>query len=78
MQAIIDGLLYDTYKAEEIYNFYYSHSQDGFTIYKTKNNRIFIETSSCEFITDGERVRDMIGRNCPDKYIELFGEVEEA
>lgn len=73
MKSIIDGLLYDTEKAEFV-GVYPGTCE----IYRTKNNRIFIDTVSGGFIVDEKEVKEIIGKYCPDEYIELFGEVEEA
>lgn len=73
MKSIIDGLLYDTEKAECVGTY-----PDTCDIYRTKNNRIFINTASGEFIVDEKEVKDIIGKYLPNIYIALFGEVEEA
>ena len=64
MRAIINGLLYDTEKAEIVWK------SDSFylDLYKTKNNRL----------VDENKIKEFFGIRYPDKYIELFGEVEEA
>lgn len=78
MKAIINGLLYDTEKAEVVCE----DSIGFFTVYKTKNNRVFIENKLTEkfstITTDMNKIKEILGSNFPDKYIELFGEVEEA
>ena len=77
MKAIINGLLYDTEKAEYLGEYQNKfHEANG--VYRTKNNRIFIETATGEFIIDEKEIKEIMGKYCPDKYIELFGEVEEA
>lgn len=77
MKAIINGLLYDTEKADCV-GTYKNRYFDTCDVYKTKNNRVFIEKAEGGFIIDENEVKEIIGQYCPDKYIELFGEVEEA
>ena len=73
MRAIINGLLYDTEKAEIVWK------SDSFylDLYKTKNNRFFMMFNR-NIIVDENKIKEFFGIRYPDKYIELFGEVEEA
>lgn len=73
MRAIINGLLYDTEKAEIVWK------SDSFylDLYKTKNNRFFMMFNR-NIIVDENKIKEFFGIQYPDKYIELFGEVEEA
>ena len=77
MKAIINGLLYDTEKADCI-GTYKNKYLDTSGVYRTKNNRVFVYTAEGEFIVEENQVKEIMGKYCPDKYIELFGEVEEA
>lgn len=93
-KAIINGKLYDTEKAEKVVSFrrrvdmgpIYSGSEIHYTplhdidIYKTAKGNYFEHDVDKGTITttDEDEVKDIIRRLYPDKYIELFGEVEEA
>lgn len=75
MQKIIHGILYDTDKAEKIY---FDDKTDR-TLYRGENGRFFT------FFLNGaisprteEAVKDYLGEKDVNKYIELFGEVEDA
>ena len=97
MKKIIDNKLYDTEKAEKIFNFrqqrktskfgdYNFYSWFNVEVYKTKKNNYFFYG----YIKDGldhkefleavseENVKDIMKELDPDKYIKLFGEIEEA
>ncbi len=93
-KAIIDGKLYDTEKAEKIDSYRkrvdmgpilsgsYVHwtPMHRIDIYKTAKGNYFEHDVDGDTITttDEARVRAIIQKLYPDKYIELFGEVEEA
>lgn len=77
MRQIIDGKLYDTDKSKHLCSFY-NHS-----IYRAEKGALFMTcnaNSSMEQIsnTNEDEIKKAIGKFCPDTYIELFGEVEEA
>lgn len=81
MKAILDGKLYDTEKSEKLCDF------DYHTAYRTKNGTLFTvfthfdENGKRKEIIDNkdqEKIKGAIGLNCPDIYIKIFGEVEEA
>lgn len=90
IRRIINGKLYDTSKAKNIYKVILSHDDipnydlpifslggENVSIYKG-NSEWFIEYFCfIEPVTE-DWVKEIIGRCNPDKYIELFGEVEEA
>lgn len=90
IRRIINGKLYDTSKAKNICNVILSHNVipnynfpifslggENVSIYKG-NNEWFIEYFCfIEPVTE-DWIKEIIGRRNPDKYIELFGEVEEA
>lgn len=78
MKTIIDGKLYDTEKAKLVYG-----DGAGYGIYHTAKGAWF----SGEFLTANTRiikpipeseVKNIIGRNNTELYVELFGEPEEA
>lgn len=74
MKAIVNGFLYDTDKARKI-------MECGFhSVYKTVNDRFFITYDALGEITctDMDLVKDFIGKNNTDLYIELFGTVGDA
>lgn len=75
MKIIVSGLLYDTDKADVIYS---SEFIFGTDIYKTPNNRLFMLDCAGIINTDQDKCKQYLGKVAPDKYIELFGEVEEA
>lgn len=97
MKKIIDNKLYDTEKAEKIFNFrqrrktgnfgdYNFYSWFDVDIYKTKKNNYFLHgyikdaLDNKPFIekVSEKEVKKIIKELNADKYIELFGEVEEA
>lgn len=90
IKRIIDGKLYDTSKANKIYKFrmyrenipncelpFERLCSEDVTIYKG-NCEWFIEYQTCITPVSKEWVMDILARRNTDKYIELFGEVEEA
>ena len=77
MKAIINGLMYDTEKAKIIFEPDKYH-----TMYMTEKGNLFMlyhqsgeKAISC---TDNEKLKKILAGKATDKYIELFGEVEEA
>ena len=93
-KAIINEKIYDTQKAEAVVKFrcrvdmgpvlsgstvHWTPLHD-FTLYKTAKGNYFDYDEDTEAITpmDEADVKDLIRKLYPDKYIELFGEVEEA
>lgn len=92
MRKIINGKMYNTDTAEEICHFSSGQYGDfGYireTLYKKKTGEFFLESyggnltsyqgeTVIEPITEGE-AKDFVERNGDvEKYIELFGEVEE-
>ena len=97
MKKIIDNKLYDTEKAEKIFNFRQRRKTGDFgnfniyslfdvEVYKTKKNNYFLHgyikdtLANKPFIekVSEEEVKKIIKELNADKYIELFGEVEEA
>ena len=93
-RAIINDKLYDTEKAEKIISFqrrvdmgpiypgadtHWAPLHD-IDLYKTAKGKYFEHDRDRDAITPTheEKAKDVIRRLYPDKYIELFGEVEEA
>ena len=75
MQKIIDGLLYDTDKAELLY---YEEKTDRW-LYKGENGHYFMYFLNGVISPKSEEfVKDYLGQRDIDKYIELFGEVDDA
>ena len=94
MKKIIDNKLYDTEKGEKIFNFRQRRKTGEFgnynfyhwfdvDIYKTKKNNYFLHGHKEGYdpfieVINKKDVKKLIQRLDPDKYIGLFGEVEEA
>ena len=83
MKAIIDNKLYDTDKAEMTYEYTEAEScAANIKIYKTSKDNYFQEISVFASNTlntlSVDQVKEVLSKRAPDKYIELFGEVEEA
>lgn len=75
MQRIINGLLYDTRIAEVIY----TDEENKRQIFRTPNGRFFMFYPNGEIVVkDTESVKKYLSKNNVKKYIELFGDVEEA
>lgn len=80
MKAIINGLMYDTDKATVL------HHGEGYALYMTAKGAFFIvyrgsgdnDTSSIIEIPPIDQVLEMLGKYQPDKYIYIFGDVEDA
>ena len=97
MKKIIDNKLYDTEKAEKIFNFrqqrktgnfgdYNFYSWFNVEVYKTKKNNYFfygyikdiLDNKEFLEVVSEENVKDVMKELDPDKYIILFGDIEEA
>lgn len=75
MKRIIDNLLYDTDTATLIN----TEKENNRKLYKTPNNNFFMLYPTGEIKPKTENsVRDYLGIRNVEKYIELFGEPEEA
>lgn len=75
MQRVIDGLFYDTEKAEIL------HIEEGKNrvLYMTPNRNFFMVYPTGEFVVKTEEsVKIYLGTYDVDKYIEVFGQPEEA
>lgn len=75
MKQIINGLLYDTEKAEKIIKTKY-----GTTYYKTANGRYFSQRDFPikELCEESEYFMKLALAQYPDAYQKLFGKVEDA
>ena len=75
MKRIIDGLLYDTDDSVLIYEDVDKRRK----YYQTANKRFFILYKTGEiYAATEEHVKAVLGERDIDKYIEIFGEPEEA
>lgn len=75
MKKIINGLLYDTDKSELIY----TDLDTKRRLFRTENNRFFIAYLNGEIVPKTEeQAKDYLGEHDIDKYIEIFGEPQEA
>lgn len=79
MRAILNEKLYDTEKSENVATF------ERLAVYKTKNGTLFMVNTGIPGVylesmhsIEQDEIKRFIGEHYPDKYIELFGEVEEA
>lgn len=80
MTAVIDGKLYDTAKATILLRNEVPQS----ALYMTQKGAFFIAhqgsdeySGTIEVVTE-DAAKAMLGKYRPEKYLELFGEVEEA
>ena len=84
-RKIIDGILYDTSRAEQLCVFqacgYFGLELDpyGFAIlFRGRNGKFFVQHFGkllpCQYHT----AKKILGNENVEKYIEIFGEVEEA
>lgn len=73
MKAIINGKLYDTEKSEMICDIGMTGS-----IWRTAKGNLFLLNDITMRIsnTNQEEIKDLLGGENPEKYIELFGEPE--
>ena len=80
-RAIIDGVLYDTDKCEYVMDTYIA--PDGYPrelpgkLYRGKNRWFVVVMNNIYPVTEFW-VKNSIGRKSIEKYIELFGKVEDA
>ena len=78
-RAIINGLLYDTSKSQRILKIYDWIGSFCLVeqLYVTPNNRFFTECQSVIEPKTEDEVKQILSKY-PDKYQEIFGEVENA
>lgn len=75
MQKIINGLLYDTETSEKIF----SDDIQNRVWHMTANGNYFVFYRTGEITPKTEsQAKEFLGKNDVAKYIELFGEPEEA
>ena len=75
MKKIINGKMYDTDISEEIY----LDEMNNRRIFQTKKGNYFLLYPNGELVPKTEdEIKELLGNNDTNKYIELFGEVEEA
>lgn len=75
MKKIVKGLMYDTDKSELVHIDKARKRQ----LYNTQNGNYFMFYVSGDILPVTEDfVKDYLGENDIEKYIELFGEVEDA
>ena len=85
--AIIDGLLYDTSKADRICEYFVENEDMAVSgmefrfveaiLFRTKNGRFFIQQFGRIYLCDDKLAKSIL-RYQPDKYQEIFGKAEEA
>ena len=75
MRKIVNGLVYDTEKSELIHTDFVKNRR----LFRTKKGRFFMLYATGDITpkTD-EAAMDYLAEHDVDKYMELFGEVEEA
>lgn len=73
-------LLFDTDKATEVCDVINSFGYAVQTIFISPGGWLFLRNNNRNELTiaDQRQTRDYIGKNYPDRYKEIFGEVEEA
>lgn len=75
MKKIINGLLYNTKTSEIIY----VDEMTNRKIFRTEKGNFFLFYPNGEIVPKTkEDIKEYLGLNDTDKYIELFGDVEEA
>lgn len=87
IRRIVNGLLYDNSKSTLLFLFkpkdYWKNSFPGIIpdipaiLFRTKRGRFFIQQFGCIYPCEEITAKYILGYN-PEKYIEIFGEVEEA
>ena len=72
-------LLFDTEKATKICDVVNAFGYTVQTLYLSPGGWIFAENNDGKLeVLDQKTAKDYIGENFPDRYMELFGKVEEA
>ena len=75
MKKIINGKMYDTDTSDEIY----LDEMNNRRIFQTKKGNYFLLYPNGELVPKTEdEIKEFLGNNDTNKYIELFGKVEEA
>lgn len=73
-------LLFDTEKATEVCDVINAFGYAVQTIFLSPGGWLFLRDNNRDELKVGDQktIKDYIGENYPDKYKEIFGEVEEA
>lgn len=75
MKRVINNFLYDTDRASIIH----IEEDTGRILYQTSNGNFFMFYANFEIVPKtNESAREYLGKRNVEKYIELFGEPEEA
>lgn len=75
MKRVINNLLFDTETAKLIY----TDTKNSRKTYATENGNFFTTYTNGELqLVTEESVRDLLGTNDIDMYIEVFGQPEEG
>lgn len=75
MQRVIDNLLYDTDTATVIH----IEEDNKRVLYQAPNKNFFMFYSTGEIVPKSEQsTKDYLGKHNVEKYIELFGQPQEA
>ena len=75
MQRVVNGLLYDTANAQMVH----MEEETKRILYHTSNNNFFMFYPTGEIVPKAKRsAMDYLGKYNVEKYIELFGQPEEA
>lgn len=75
MQRVVDNLLYDTNTA----NIIHIEEDTNRILFQTQNNNFFMLYATGEIVPKSlESTKDYLGAKNVPKYIELFGEPQEA
>lgn len=80
MRKIINGKMYDTDKAELIYSGYDLSRTKKRDYYRTSKGTFlchYVSVNRLEIVPD-ESMMEILAEYAPDKYIEIFGNVEEG
>lgn len=76
MKEIINGKLYDTEKSEKICDVNFT----GHSIWRTRKGTLFLVNNILMRISNvnQDAIKSFLGKEDPEKYMKLFGEIEEA
>lgn len=75
MQRIVNGLLYDT----KVSNVIHIEEDTKRILYQTTNNNFFMLYSDGQIVPKTEKsTKEYLGKHNVEKYIELFGQPQEA
>lgn len=80
MKKVIGGKVYDTETAELVYSGYFGTLRQRRDYYKTKKGTFFVHyvtVNKIELVSE-EFMMELLAEYDVDKYIELFGAIEEG